>query len=144
MKKSQLMDYMVSLHFIDFISWGVLDNGPLYCITLWSAPSRNNINSQRSVNVENLSGLEWILLRSPRLEGITFQRSFPGLFWSNLSRLAASPDMDASLGSQKPPLMHKYLPTDLSYIKATWGDESLTCCFIFMAFMLFEKEKIND
>jgi hypothetical protein len=24
------MDYMVSLHFIDFISWGVLDNGPLY------------------------------------------------------------------------------------------------------------------
>jgi hypothetical protein len=26
MKKSQLMDYMVSLHFIDFIS---LDNGPL-------------------------------------------------------------------------------------------------------------------
>jgi hypothetical protein len=35
MKNSQLMDYMVSLHFIDFISWGVLDNGPLYCITLW-------------------------------------------------------------------------------------------------------------
>jgi hypothetical protein len=34
MKNSQLMDYMVSLHFIDFISWGVLDNGPLYCITL--------------------------------------------------------------------------------------------------------------
>jgi hypothetical protein len=32
---SQLMDYMVSLHFIDFVSWGVLDNGPLYCITLW-------------------------------------------------------------------------------------------------------------
>jgi hypothetical protein len=29
------MDFMVSLHFIDFISWGVLDNGPLYCITLW-------------------------------------------------------------------------------------------------------------
>jgi hypothetical protein len=29
MKKSQLMDYMVSLHFVDFISWGVLDNGPL-------------------------------------------------------------------------------------------------------------------
>jgi hypothetical protein len=29
------MDYMVSLHFIDLISWGVLDNGgPLYCITL--------------------------------------------------------------------------------------------------------------
>jgi hypothetical protein len=24
MKNSQLMDYMVSLHFIDFISWGVL------------------------------------------------------------------------------------------------------------------------
>jgi hypothetical protein len=24
------MDYMVSLHFIDFISWGILDNGPLY------------------------------------------------------------------------------------------------------------------
>jgi hypothetical protein len=36
MKKSQLMDYMVSLHFIDFISWGVLDNAPLYCITLWT------------------------------------------------------------------------------------------------------------
>jgi hypothetical protein len=34
MKNSQLMDYMVSLHFIDFISWGVLDNEPLYCITL--------------------------------------------------------------------------------------------------------------
>jgi hypothetical protein len=37
MKKLQLMDYMVSLHFIDFISWGVLNNGPLYCITLWSS-----------------------------------------------------------------------------------------------------------
>jgi hypothetical protein len=24
-----------SLHFIDFISWAVLDNRPLYCITLW-------------------------------------------------------------------------------------------------------------
>jgi hypothetical protein len=35
-KNSQLMDYMLSLHFIDFISWGVLDNGPLYCITLWT------------------------------------------------------------------------------------------------------------
>jgi hypothetical protein len=34
MKNAQLMDYMVSLHFIDFISWGVLANGPLYCITL--------------------------------------------------------------------------------------------------------------
>jgi hypothetical protein len=34
MKNSQLMDNMLSLHFIDFISWGVLDNGPLYCITL--------------------------------------------------------------------------------------------------------------
>jgi hypothetical protein len=34
MTNSQLMDYMVSLHFIDFISWGVLDSGPLYCITL--------------------------------------------------------------------------------------------------------------
>jgi hypothetical protein len=34
MNNSQLMDYMVSLHFIDFISWGILDNGPLYCITL--------------------------------------------------------------------------------------------------------------
>jgi hypothetical protein len=33
MKNSQLMDY---LHLIDFISWGVLDNGPLYCITLWN------------------------------------------------------------------------------------------------------------
>jgi hypothetical protein len=30
-KKSQLMDYMVSLH---FISWGVLDNGPLYYTVL--------------------------------------------------------------------------------------------------------------
>jgi hypothetical protein len=29
------IDYMVSLHFLDFISWGVLDNGPQYCITLW-------------------------------------------------------------------------------------------------------------
>jgi hypothetical protein len=37
MKNSQLMDYMVFLHFIDFISWGVLDNGPLYCITLWAS-----------------------------------------------------------------------------------------------------------
>jgi hypothetical protein len=35
MKNSQLMDYMVSLHFIDFISWCILDTGPLYCITLW-------------------------------------------------------------------------------------------------------------
>jgi hypothetical protein len=25
MTNSQLMDYMVSLHFIDFISWGVLE-----------------------------------------------------------------------------------------------------------------------
>jgi hypothetical protein len=24
------INYMVSLHFIDFISWGILDNGPLY------------------------------------------------------------------------------------------------------------------
>jgi hypothetical protein len=31
------MDYMVSLHFIDFISWGVLDNGPLYTLSLASA-----------------------------------------------------------------------------------------------------------
>jgi hypothetical protein len=23
------------LHVIDFISWGVLDNEPLYCIKLW-------------------------------------------------------------------------------------------------------------
>jgi hypothetical protein len=29
------------LHFIDFISWGVLDNGPLYCITLWFTPPNN-------------------------------------------------------------------------------------------------------
>jgi hypothetical protein len=29
------MDYMVSLHFIDFISWVILDNEPLYCITLF-------------------------------------------------------------------------------------------------------------
>jgi hypothetical protein len=35
MTNLQLMDYMVSLHFIDLISWGILDNGPLYCITLW-------------------------------------------------------------------------------------------------------------
>jgi hypothetical protein len=35
MTNSQLMDYMVSLHLIDYISWGVWDNGPLYCITLW-------------------------------------------------------------------------------------------------------------
>jgi hypothetical protein len=34
MKKSQLMDYMVSLHFIDFIAWGVLDNGPLHYTVL--------------------------------------------------------------------------------------------------------------
>jgi hypothetical protein len=27
--------HAVSLHFIDFISWGVLVIGPLYCITLW-------------------------------------------------------------------------------------------------------------
>jgi hypothetical protein len=40
MKNSQLMDYMVSLHFIDFISCVVLDNGPLYCITLWATRSR--------------------------------------------------------------------------------------------------------
>jgi hypothetical protein len=26
------MDYMVTLHFIDLISWGVLDNGPLYTL----------------------------------------------------------------------------------------------------------------
>jgi hypothetical protein len=32
------MDYMASLHFIDFISWSVMDNGPLYCITLWPGP----------------------------------------------------------------------------------------------------------
>jgi hypothetical protein len=33
---SQLMDYMVSLHCYSFfiMAWGVLDNGPLYCITL--------------------------------------------------------------------------------------------------------------
>jgi hypothetical protein len=29
MKNSQLMDYMVSFHFVDFICWGVLDNGTL-------------------------------------------------------------------------------------------------------------------
>jgi hypothetical protein len=34
MNNSQLIYYMVSLHLIDFISWGVFDNGPLYCITL--------------------------------------------------------------------------------------------------------------
>jgi hypothetical protein len=27
-------EHAVSLNFVDFISWGVLDNGPLYCITL--------------------------------------------------------------------------------------------------------------
>jgi hypothetical protein len=36
MTNSQLMDYMVSLHFIDFLSWGILDIGPLYFITLCS------------------------------------------------------------------------------------------------------------
>jgi hypothetical protein len=40
MKNSQLMDYMLSLHFMDFISWGVLDTGPLYCITLWLFKTR--------------------------------------------------------------------------------------------------------
>jgi hypothetical protein len=29
LNRGKLMDYMVSLHFIYFISWGVLDNGPL-------------------------------------------------------------------------------------------------------------------
>jgi hypothetical protein len=44
MTNSQLMlDYMVSLHFIDFISWGVLDNGPLYCITHWRRRQSNTI-----------------------------------------------------------------------------------------------------
>jgi hypothetical protein len=37
------MDYMVSLHFIDFISWGVLDNGPLHCITLCIASTRPGV-----------------------------------------------------------------------------------------------------
>jgi hypothetical protein len=33
---------MVSLHFIYFISWGVLDiDGPLYGITLWAGPARS-------------------------------------------------------------------------------------------------------
>jgi hypothetical protein len=41
MKNSQLINYMVSLDFIDFISWGVLDNGPLYCITLWDKHVRS-------------------------------------------------------------------------------------------------------
>jgi hypothetical protein len=39
-KKSQLMDYMVSLLFIDFIFRMVLDKGPLYCITLWLSPQQ--------------------------------------------------------------------------------------------------------
>jgi hypothetical protein len=34
MKNSQLMVYMVSLHFIDLISWGVLNNGPLHYTVL--------------------------------------------------------------------------------------------------------------
>jgi hypothetical protein len=46
MKNSKLMDYMVSLHLIDFISWGVLDDGPLYCITLWNNPHRPFLFSQ--------------------------------------------------------------------------------------------------
>jgi hypothetical protein len=33
------MDYMVSLHFIDFISWGVLDNGPIYAILYYTTRS---------------------------------------------------------------------------------------------------------
>jgi hypothetical protein len=28
------LQLLVSLHFIDFLSCGVMDNGPLYCITL--------------------------------------------------------------------------------------------------------------
>jgi hypothetical protein len=36
-----LMDYMVSLHFLDFIYWDVLDNGPLYCITFWSREEKD-------------------------------------------------------------------------------------------------------
>jgi hypothetical protein len=35
MTNSQLMDYMVSLHFINFISWGVLDNGPHMIIIVY-------------------------------------------------------------------------------------------------------------
>jgi hypothetical protein len=38
MKNLQLMDCMVSLHFIDFISWGVLDNRPLHYTVLHFAP----------------------------------------------------------------------------------------------------------
>jgi hypothetical protein len=38
-KNAQLMDYMVSLHYIDFTSWGALDNGLLsilyYQVTLF-------------------------------------------------------------------------------------------------------------
>jgi hypothetical protein len=40
LKNSQLMDYMVSLHFIEF--YRVLDNGPLYCITLWFGPGHTH------------------------------------------------------------------------------------------------------
>jgi hypothetical protein len=37
------MDYMVSLHFYRFYrSWGVLYNGPLYCITLCHGASFQN------------------------------------------------------------------------------------------------------
>jgi hypothetical protein len=46
------MDYMVPLHFIDFISWGILDNGPLFCITLWLAASAFGCNSKSSFTVE--------------------------------------------------------------------------------------------
>jgi hypothetical protein len=43
------MDYMVSLHFIDFISWGILDNGPLSCITLWASRARVGRKEGRKV-----------------------------------------------------------------------------------------------
>jgi hypothetical protein len=49
------MDYVVYLHFIDFISWGVLDNGPLYCITLW--PRWHRYSSSRSAGSKRGPGL---------------------------------------------------------------------------------------
>jgi hypothetical protein len=62
------MDYMV--HFIDFISWGVFDNGLLYCITLCLQTSSNNIvNIKYSMIVSNykagflnFSGEKWFAM----------------------------------------------------------------------------------
>jgi hypothetical protein len=76
MNNSQLMDYMVSLHFIDFMSGGVLDNGPLYCITLWPDHTKQTKNQKANRLVmircyvvtllHNL--LEWAILKLAILE----------------------------------------------------------------------------